>query len=104
MEISLARPIRLGRADPIQHIFPEIDLTGFRGMEHGVSREHACIVRRGDGVEIQDLASTNGTLLNGRRLAPYTAATLKDGDRLQLGRLLIEVGITSGGRRRTNDE
>ena len=104
MEISLARPIHLGRVDPIHHIFPEIDLTGFQGKEQGVSREHACIVRRGDSVEIQDLASTNGTLLNGRRLAPYAAATLKDGDRLQLGKLLIEVGITTGGRRRTNDE
>jgi pSer/pThr/pTyr-binding forkhead associated (FHA) protein len=46
-------------------------------------------------VEVQDLASTNGTLLNGERLAPYVSALLKDGDQLQLGKLLIEVSMVS---------
>jgi pSer/pThr/pTyr-binding forkhead associated (FHA) protein len=40
---------------------------------------------------VEDLGSTNGTLLNGERLSPYIPEILKDGDQLQLGKLLIEV-------------
>ncbi len=93
LEISLVKPIRLGRNDPVEHVFPEIDLTDSLGREYGVSRQHACIFQRGETVEIQDLASTNGTLLNGERLAPYVPEPLKDGDQLQLGKLVIEVKL-----------
>jgi hypothetical protein len=95
LEVSLVKPIRLGRNDPAGHVFPEIDLTPGHGRQYGVSRQHACIFQRGDAVEVQDLASTNGTLLNGERLAPYVSALLKDGDQLQLGKLLIEVSMVS---------
>ena len=93
LEVSLVKPIRLGRNDPVEHVFPEIDLTVGYARQHGVSRQHACIFQRGDTVEVQDLASTNGTLLNGERLAPYVPEPLKDGDQLQLGKLLIEVNL-----------
>ncbi len=95
LEVSLVKPVRFGRNDPAVHVFPEIDLTAGQGKEYGVSRQHACIFQRGDIVEIQDLASTNGTLLNGERLAPYVSEPLKDGDQLQLGKLLIEVSFVS---------
>jgi len=95
LEVLLVKPIRLGRNDPAGHVFPEIDLTAGQGKEHSVSRLHACIFQRGETVEIQDLASTNGTLLNGERLAPYVSVPLKDGDQLQLGKLLIEVSFVS---------
>jgi len=77
--------------DPNQSIYPEIDLTDELALEAGVSRRHACIYRRGNDVEVEDLGSINGTLLNGKRLAPYIPEPLKDGDQLQLGKLLIEV-------------
>ena len=93
LEVSLVKPIRLGRNDPAEHVFPEIDLTAGHARQHGVSRQHACIFQRGEIVEVQDLASTNGTLLNGERLAPYVPEPLKDGDQLQLGKLLIEVSV-----------
>lgn len=93
LEVPLAKPIRLGRIDPIEDIYPEVDLTDDLALEHGVSREHACIFRRGNVVEVEDLGSTNGTLLNGERLAPYLPVPLKDGDQLQLGKLLIEVSF-----------
>jgi hypothetical protein len=94
LEIPLTRPIRLGRIDPTQDIYPEVDLSSFLGLECGVSREHALIVRRGNVIEVEDLASTNGTLLNGKRLSPYLPVPLQDGDLLQLGKLLIEVGLS----------
>jgi DNA-binding CsgD family transcriptional regulator len=48
-----------------------------------VSRSHAKIVRTADGtVSVMDLASTNGTLVNG---TPVDLATLHPGDRIQFG-------------------
>ncbi len=95
LEVSLVKPVRLGRNDPADLVFPEVDLTAGYGRQYGVSRQHACIFQRGESVEVQDLASTNGTLLNGERLAPYVPEPLKDGDYLQLGKLLIEVNVMS---------
>lgn len=95
LEIWLVRPIRLGRNDPTEDIYPELDLTQDRARQYGVSREHACIFQRGNAVEVEDLGSTNGTLLNGKRLAPYMPKPLKDGDQLQLGKLLVEVALKS---------
>jgi hypothetical protein len=50
-----------------------------------VSRRHACIRRVPAGVTVKDLASTNGTCLNGTRLAPDTEYLLRFGDRIVLG-------------------
>lgn len=104
LEVALTKPIRLGRIDPREGVYPDVDLTADRAMEHGVSREHACIFRRGNGVEVEDLASTNGTMLNGTRLAPYLPVPLKDGDQLQLGKLLIEVSFGANRARTTTTE
>ena len=95
LEVSLVKPIRLGRNDPAQDLYPEIDLTDSLAREYGVSRMHACVFQRGNAVVVEDLGSVNGTLLNGKRLAPYIPAPLKEGDRLQLGKLLIEVSLVS---------
>ena len=48
----------------------------------GVSRRHFEIVVEGDRAVANDLGSTNGTLLHGRKL---TSATLSDGDILLAG-------------------
>jgi hypothetical protein len=93
LELSLVKPARLGRKDPTQNVFPEVDLTDDLAMECGVSREHASIFVRGGDVMVEDLGSTNGTLLNGVRLDPYMPEILNRGDQLQLGRLLIEVRL-----------
>jgi hypothetical protein len=47
-----------------------------------VSREHAAFVPVGDGWAIEDLGSTNGTLLNGE---PVARALLHDGDVIEIG-------------------
>lgn len=91
--VSLVKPVRLGRSDPTQNIFPEVDLSGDLALEYGVSREHVSIFERGRDVLVEDMGSTNGTLLNGNRLDPYMPEILKDGDQLQLGKLLIEVRL-----------
>lgn len=54
-----------------------------------VSQLHARVYFRGDGFWVEDLGSTNGTLLNGRRVVG--SMPLRRGDRLQLGQTVLEV-------------
>jgi FHA domain-containing protein len=48
-----------------------------------VSRNHALIVRRDDGLYIDDLGSLNGTYVNRRRIESHK---LDDGDEIQIGK------------------
>jgi hypothetical protein len=48
-----------------------------------VSRNHAMLVRRPDGIYIDDLGSLNGTYVNRRRIESHR---LVDGDELQVGK------------------
>jgi len=56
-----------------------------------VSRQHLVIRRKGDLVEVEDLGSTNGTELNGRRLAPHQPETAGAGDIIALGESQIKL-------------
>lgn len=56
--------------------------SGIRLADSNVSREHAAFVRDGDGWAIEDLASTNGTLLNGE---PVSRQRLRNGDIIEIG-------------------
>jgi len=59
--------------------------------EPTISRAHAAIgFAREEGFFIQDLGSTNGTLLNGVRTL---RTSLSDGDKIQMGKLQLRVGI-----------
>jgi pSer/pThr/pTyr-binding forkhead associated (FHA) protein len=48
-----------------------------------VSRNHALLVRRKDGLYIDDLGSLNGTYVNRRRIESHR---LSDGDEIQVGK------------------
>jgi FHA domain/zinc-ribbon domain len=48
-----------------------------------VSRNHALMVRRKDGLYIDDLGSLNGTYVNRRRIESHK---LDDGDEIQIGK------------------
>ena len=48
-----------------------------------VSRNHALLVRREDGLYIDDLGSLNGTYVNRRRIESHA---LEDGDEIQIGK------------------
>jgi hypothetical protein len=56
-------------------------------QDTGASRRHAEIRRKGDDFVIVDLGSTNGTLVNDSPVAEYT---LEDGDRITIGRTVLE--------------
>lgn len=54
-------------------------------QEQGISRRHARLDRGPQGWTITDLSSTNGTFVNGRRLAPREGHALRSGDRITIG-------------------
>jgi pSer/pThr/pTyr-binding forkhead associated (FHA) protein len=58
-----------------------------------MKRRHASIFKQGTGVLVEDMGSINGTFVNDKRLDPYLTEPLKDGDTLQLERLLIKVNL-----------
>jgi hypothetical protein len=83
--------IRVGRRDPTRGHSPELDLTPDGGQMEGVSRIHALIYQTNGSLVIEDMASVNGTYLNGLRLMPCLPYGLKAGDTLHLGRLKLIV-------------
>lgn len=70
-------PVLIGRAT-------HADVITFEDVT--VSRRHATLERRGDDVVLHDDCSTNGTFVNGRRVA---RAVLTDGDVLAFGRIVV---------------
>ena len=70
--------ISLGRSSAAELCYPD---------DNGLSRQHLAIERDGEGWAIRDLGSKNGTMLNGAKLA--ARATLKPGDRITAGHLII---------------
>lgn len=64
-----------------------------------VSRMHAYVeVSEDRVVVIEDLGSTNGTMINGERLAPQSSRTVEDGDTVRFGsiRLLLKIASPTG--------
>jgi Protein of unknown function (DUF3662)/FHA domain len=60
-------------------------------QDPGASRRHAEIRRDGADFVVVDLGSTNGTLVNDQ---PVAEATLEDGDRITIGRTVLEFRRT----------
>lgn len=79
----------IGREDPISSIFPDIDTTPFGGLEGGVSRKHARMYEENGAYYIEDLNSTNYTLINKQKIDPSSARPLAAGDEIRLGRVAL---------------
>ena len=58
--------------------------------DHTVSARHAIVVARADRLRILDDRSTNGTVVNGRRV---DEAELHDGDVVVLGRVVLTYRV-----------
>lgn len=79
----------VGRRDPQSNIFPEVDLSRY-DPQTKISRRHARIWREGGAFLVEDLGSSNGTILiagtaDTFRLAPRQPHPLASGDRLRIG-------------------
>jgi hypothetical protein len=92
--VTLARPLRLGRAVPPGD-YDALDLSTYNARRRGVSRAHCQLERRGGHVVMIDLASTNGTFVNGEAVLPHKACRLAHGDRLVLGGLHIAIAFST---------
>jgi pSer/pThr/pTyr-binding forkhead associated (FHA) protein len=79
VRVALDRTVRIGRS-------PDLELVV---ADDFVSTIHARVVPAPDGPILEDLGSTNGTLLNGRRLADATALT--PGDEIEVGTVKLKV-------------
>jgi hypothetical protein len=69
-------PWTIGRADACRLVIDSAT----------VSRRHAVVKRTGDGYEVRDLGSTNGTWVNGWRI---DRATVRAGDVLEIGEVRV---------------
>lgn len=61
----------------------------------GVSRSHAVIATRAAGVFVEDLESSNGTLVNGKRVK---SVQLRNGDVVEIGSVSLHVGFAESPR------
>lgn len=89
--LPLDRPVILGRQPSPDDSCDLLDLTDLGGFDHGVSRAHCLVQRRGTHLVVIDLGSTNGTLLNDQSVRPYQEHILAHGDKLILGTLHLVV-------------
>ena len=80
-----------GRAALGQAVIPDFDLTPYDGLAKGVSRIHALILATEKEVFLRDLSSINGTQINGIRLSPNMDYPVKNGDSINMGRLIISI-------------
>lgn len=72
------------------------DVTcALRFNDPAVSRRHLRFVRRQNEVFVEDLKSSNGTLLNGRVVV--TPLRIEDGDEVRVGARLLKVRISEEG-------
>ncbi len=81
----------MGRADPVSNFFPDVDLSHYGALQHGVGRRHMRFFIKDNQVYIEDLDSTNGTFLNRQRLPPKTPQPVRDGDEIALGTLVCAL-------------
>jgi Inner membrane component of T3SS, cytoplasmic domain len=84
LSVEDGEEIRLIPLDrPITHVGRGLS-ADVRVEDSHVSRRHAILARRPEGVRLLDDRSCNGTFVNGR---PVTVAQLSDGDVLRVGRV-----------------
>ncbi|GAB4453666.1 MAG: hypothetical protein Kow0031_35860 [Anaerolineae bacterium] len=93
IQFQLSESVCIGRLDPGQDIFPDIDLTQFNLEAKAVSRRHVRLFVEDTVVMVEDLDSLNGTFLNGQRLPPFLSVPLSNGDNLRLSSLQMEVSF-----------
>src|SRR5690606_28110502 len=87
--VEVRKDTIIGRSDNLTEYIPDLDFTPYGAYRLGLSRRHAILRRADNRLEIMDLGSRNGTLINGERLRPKETRILQDGDVLHLGNLRL---------------
>jgi pSer/pThr/pTyr-binding forkhead associated (FHA) protein len=76
-----------------EYVIGRGDECHIRPNSSWVSRQHCILHVGGDGVSLKDLGSTNGTLVNGRRV--MGERQLSDGDHVQIGPLVFKLSVAA---------
>jgi serine/threonine protein kinase len=86
----------IGRRDPMSNIFPEVDLSKY-DPQTKISRRHARIRLEGANFLLEDLGSSNGTILmsgsESARLLPHQQRLLTNGDRIRVGDTTLQFSM-----------
>ena len=85
-------PMLLGRASEAEGYRPDIDMTFYDEGDY-VSRRHAQLTKEREGYFVTDLGSSNGTTVNGQPLVPHQARLLRNGDRIKVGLVVIQLWL-----------
>ncbi len=80
--IELAGPVCVIGRDPS---------TSVRLEEESISKQHARLTQNGDSFQIEDLESSNGTFVNGRRIRDRVE--IKPGDLLRVGSVILKLEV-----------
>lgn len=81
----------IGRWDPALNSYPDVDLSD-EDIDAKVSRVHAKIIKKPEGLYIEDMGSRNGTFLNREfRLVKGIEYALKPEDELIIGHIFFKV-------------
>jgi CRP-like cAMP-binding protein len=87
----------LGRHDPVTGVTPDIDLSGL-DPERTVSRRHAMIRAGERSLALTETnPSSNGTFVNGKKLAGFEPHPIVHGDIVQLALVAMRVHVLPGG-------
>jgi len=85
-----------GEAYPIEKwtviLGRDASVSDFVVDDPGASRSHACLELNGDDFYVEDLESTNGLSVNDK---PATRHLLKNGDRITIGRTVLQFVVES---------
>jgi pSer/pThr/pTyr-binding forkhead associated (FHA) protein len=76
---------------PGEYLFGRGPECHVRPDSEWVSRQHCLLTVKADAIQLKDLGSTNGTLVNGQRLVGERG--LNHGDTIQVGPLALQVRV-----------
>ena len=93
LSVDLADRVIIGRQDFETNEKADIDLMPYGGRDRGVSRRHAALYRTNHTVSLVDLNSTNGTYLNGVKLAADQPRLLREGDEVRFGSMRFHISF-----------
>ena len=91
IEVPVQRDIYIGRTTQSSEV--EVDLEPYNAQVLGVSRKHALIRQFPHKFVLIDLDSTNGSKLNGINIIPRRPYTIKSGDEIQIGGVVMKLII-----------
>ena len=89
IDVPVQDVVIVGREDMRSGIRPDVDLTLDGASAAGISRRHCRLLHQPEGWYVEDLMSTNYTVLNGKPLQAHVPVRVIHGDELRLGKLRL---------------